>query len=119
MISGVIGAATGCASGVAAPVVATTALGAIANTTQYAVTRYVDGKPITPGGMALNFVLGGVGGRVGGVPLKRAAWNMRSMFCHDRQQGRASFIEALTSSDLLKLLCATLHGQLLLVQVRL
>jgi RHS repeat-associated protein len=67
-----IGAATGCAAGVSAPVVATTAvgavaLGAIANASQYAVTRYVDGKAITSGGVVINFILGGVGGRIGGA----------------------------------------------------
>jgi RHS repeat-associated protein len=66
-----IGAATGCAAGAAAPVVATTAvgaaaLGALANTAQYAATQYADGKAITPGGIALNFVLGAIGGKIGG-----------------------------------------------------
>jgi RHS repeat-associated protein len=67
----VIGAGAGCVAGLAAPVVATSAAGAIAlgavtNVGQYAATQYFDDKCITAQGLAVNAALGGIAGKFAG-----------------------------------------------------
>jgi hypothetical protein len=70
-----IAVGTGVAAGAAAPFFATgygsaTALGAAANTAQYAVTQYSHGQGVTASGIGVSVVTGAVGGAIAG-PVSR------------------------------------------------
>jgi hypothetical protein len=67
-----IAGAVGCGAGMAAPLVATSyvgaaALGALTNIIQYGITQYVDNCSVTVRGLIINGFSGALGGALGGA----------------------------------------------------